>query len=345
MSSCNEPAARPRDRQPRRRVRCAPSRPRRDDPGKLRAAGLFRQFVPTRYGGFELDYGPTQLAICREIGTACGSTAWVLSVLACHAWLVGMFPEAAQDAVWAEGPDTIIASSFAPSTGAARAVDGGYVLDGIWQFSRWRSCSARWLVAAVPSPVGDERQLHFCLIPRADWEVLDTWYAAGLRGARNQRRAGRERFRTLRADPQCQCGRWPSDPGERRESLLHLPSADVVGLPLQHCEPRPRHRARAIEAYALRRPREPTKRTSLPALPTRRVRGGDRRGGSAPSSRCPWRSYGWAARARCHDRNAAEVAPELIVRGRDVGPCNRSSGHQRRRPQHGRHQPHPAGVT
>src|SRR5690349_7804652 len=52
-------------------------------------AGLLRLFVPARYGGYELDYGEPQLALGNVLGRACGSSAWVQSVLACHAWIVG----------------------------------------------------------------------------------------------------------------------------------------------------------------------------------------------------------------------------------------------------------------
>src|SRR5919197_1637122 len=72
------------------------------------AAGLFRVLQPVRYGGYELDYGRTQVELCRELGRACGSTAWLQCVLACHAWMVGMFPAEAQDAIWGQDQDTLI---------------------------------------------------------------------------------------------------------------------------------------------------------------------------------------------------------------------------------------------
>lgn len=145
-------------------------------------AGLLRVFVPARYGGYELDYGATQLSLGQVLGRACGSSAWIQSVLACHAWIVGMFPEAAQEAVWREDSDTIIASAFAPSTGKAHAVDGGYELNGVWQFSSGVH-HAEWIVVMVPLPEGDGIQLRYCLLPRKDFEVLDTWFSPGLRGS------------------------------------------------------------------------------------------------------------------------------------------------------------------
>lgn len=147
----------------------------------LRSAGLLLPFVPARYGGYELDYGPVQVALGRELGRACGSSAWVQSVLACHAWVLGMYPEAAQDAVWSRDPNTIVASAFAPSSGTTQPVDGGYVLDGVWQFSSGVD-AAGWLLPMMVVRSEDAVRLYFGLVHRADWEVLDTWYAAGLRG-------------------------------------------------------------------------------------------------------------------------------------------------------------------
>ena len=145
-------------------------------------AGLFRVFQPQRYGGYELDYGRTQIELGSVLGQACGSSAWVQSVIACHAWCVGMFPAAAQDAVWAPDPDARVASAFSSSTGRGRHVDGGVFLEGDWQFSSG-SAACQWviLLATLPGTDGDLARI-WCLVPRSDWEIVDTWYAAGLRG-------------------------------------------------------------------------------------------------------------------------------------------------------------------
>ena len=65
----------------------------------FRRAGFFRVLQPARFGGYEMDYGITQIELASVLGRGCGSSGWVQSVVACHAWLVGMYPEAAQDAV------------------------------------------------------------------------------------------------------------------------------------------------------------------------------------------------------------------------------------------------------
>ena len=147
---------------------------------ELRDAGLFRVFEPARYGGYELDYGPTQIALANALGPADGSVAWVHSVVACHAWLLGMYPLTAQDAVWGDNPDTLIASAFSARTGAAKPVDGGYWLQGDWEFSSGvHACD--WIILAAPVATQPGPPL-FCLVPRAEFEILDTWRSPGLRG-------------------------------------------------------------------------------------------------------------------------------------------------------------------
>jgi 3-hydroxy-9,10-secoandrosta-1,3,5(10)-triene-9,17-dione monooxygenase len=147
-------------------------------------AGLFRVFQPARFGGFELDYGRTQVELCHVLGQGCGSSAWVQCVLACHAWALGMFEPEAQDAVWGNDQDALIASSFAPRTGRGRPAPGGYQVEGDWQFSSGSNlCS--WVVLGTPIFEGDAprpTRMIWTLLPGSQWEVVDTWYAAGLKG-------------------------------------------------------------------------------------------------------------------------------------------------------------------
>lgn len=146
--------------------------------------GFFRVLQPRRYGGMELDYGRTQLELCTILGQACGSSAWVQMVVACHAWCLAMFPEPAQQAVWAEDPETLIASAFGFTTGKGRAVEGGYWVEGDWVFSSGSNL-CQWIILGTrleQETAGPPKQI-WTLLPRKDWEILDTWHAAGLKGS------------------------------------------------------------------------------------------------------------------------------------------------------------------
>ena len=62
---------------------------------EFQEAGLFRALQPERYGGYELDPSVFYQAV-MDIGTVCGSSAWVLGVLGVHNWQLALFPEQAQ---------------------------------------------------------------------------------------------------------------------------------------------------------------------------------------------------------------------------------------------------------
>ncbi len=83
---------------------------------------LARCLQPVMFGGYGSDYR-VFTRIIRTLAQGCGSTAWVYAVFGEHNWLIGMFPEEAQHAVWGENPRALTASSFTP-TGEAVTVRG-----------------------------------------------------------------------------------------------------------------------------------------------------------------------------------------------------------------------------
>ncbi|RTE94994.1 acyl-CoA dehydrogenase family protein [Bradyrhizobium sp. LVM 105] len=149
----------------------------------LHDAGLFRMLQPARIGGAELDY--VALVDCAELlGQADASVAWNLANLASHHWMLGMFEEKAQDLVWGRDPNVLIASSFIFPAGRATRVEGGYQLRGSWPFSSGvASCEWNMLASVVYSEdEADGIEYRIFLLPKGDYNVLDTWNVAGLRG-------------------------------------------------------------------------------------------------------------------------------------------------------------------
>ncbi len=147
----------------------------------LRDAELFKVIQPQRIGGFEMDL-PTLHAVTMALGTGCAATGWVYLVTGAHTWVLGMFPEAAQDELKADDPDTFIPGTLA-SQGKAQIVDGGVRISGRWQFAS--GCDyGRWgLFAAVRSDSTPEDPKHVhVLVPNTDYMIEDTWYTMGLRG-------------------------------------------------------------------------------------------------------------------------------------------------------------------
>src|SRR5271167_764363 len=79
----------------------------------LLAAGISRILIPPRYGGYGLGLD-TWFEVVREIGKADASHSWCASLMIHHPHYLNQFPEAAQNAVWADGPEGSIAASIKP---------------------------------------------------------------------------------------------------------------------------------------------------------------------------------------------------------------------------------------
>src|SRR6476660_3038571 len=149
----------------------------------LHDAGLFRIVQPKQVGGSELDY--VALVDCADaLGQADASVAWNFANLASHHWMLAMFDPRAQQAVWNEDADALIASSFIFPAGRARKVDGGYVLSGNWPFSSGvESCEWNMLASVVASDdEADGVEYRICLVNKQDYRIKDIWNATGLRG-------------------------------------------------------------------------------------------------------------------------------------------------------------------
>src|SRR6201996_4837210 len=146
----------------------------------LHQAGLFRVVQPKRVGGSEFDY--VALVDCADrLGRGDASVAWNFANLASHHWMLGMFDRQAQDAVWSENADALIASSFIFPAGRARKVDGGYVLSGHWPFSSGVD-SAEWNMLASVVASDDEAdgiEYRIFLLRKSDYRIIDKWNAAG----------------------------------------------------------------------------------------------------------------------------------------------------------------------
>src|SRR5262245_43193963 len=143
----------------------------------LQAAGLIRIGNPEKYGGHGVE-PDVAFDVAWELGRGCGSTAWCYALWTAHNWWLGHFPERAQEEFFASGPDTLFSSGLDPTGGKAPSADGGFRLTGRWRFSS--GCdAATWAMVATGAAPDD---LTWLLIPRADYEVVDTWFAAGMRG-------------------------------------------------------------------------------------------------------------------------------------------------------------------
>jgi alkylation response protein AidB-like acyl-CoA dehydrogenase len=141
-------------------------------------AGMFRIPQPRRVGGYELSLRTLADAV-TSLSEACPSSGWVLMVMGAHHWCMGSFPEAAQDEVFGDGRDGLVAGTLS-SQGTAAPVDGGFRVEGRWQF-----CSgvdhAHWVILGCADASTHRPSVHV-VVPRVDLEVDDTWHVMGLQG-------------------------------------------------------------------------------------------------------------------------------------------------------------------
>jgi len=185
--SLEELIARARDLVPGLRKRAAETETQRrvgaDTARAFAEAGFFRVMQPQRFGGYELPFG-THTRIAAELGRGCASSAWVMSVIAVHSWIVGMFPLEAQEEVWGTDDAALVATSFLPAGAKVERVAGGFILSGRWKFSSGVDL-CRWAVPLVDLPPrgpGGKGELGLALIPLSDCKIEDTWYVSGLAG-------------------------------------------------------------------------------------------------------------------------------------------------------------------
>jgi 3-hydroxy-9,10-secoandrosta-1,3,5(10)-triene-9,17-dione monooxygenase len=194
----------------------------------LIASGLIRIGNPQRYGGLGIEYDAA-FDVGWELGRACGSTAWCYSLWTAHNWWIGHFPEQAQEEFFASGPDTLISSGLNPAGGKAEPVAGGIRVSGRWSFSS--GCdAASWGLVGLSGPNG----YIWALIPRPDYEILDTWFTSGMRGTGSKDIVVREAFvpehRTM--DPsRAGDGEWTGWELHRRRSY-RLPFRCMTGWDL-----------------------------------------------------------------------------------------------------------------
>jgi alkylation response protein AidB-like acyl-CoA dehydrogenase len=152
-------------------------RPADDVIEALKRTGVFRSFVPHRYGGYEIDLD-LFIDIGADVSEACPSTGWITTFYMEHNWLLGMFDEQLQGEIFSAQPYILAPGTVNPSGEAIRR-DDHYELTGRWQFGTgivhadWTLLSGRIVDDDSPLP-------RMFLVPVDEVEVKDTWHVDGM---------------------------------------------------------------------------------------------------------------------------------------------------------------------
>src|SRR5229473_1670822 len=147
----------------------------------LHESGLLRFHQPKAFGGMELPFVAV-VDIPAELARGCPSTAWSVGNVACHHWILGYYEPETQREVWDANPDALIASSIALAAGRGRTAAGGFIVNGRWPFSSAVD-NSEWNMLAVTVYDDDGKapiDWRLCLVPKREYEIIDTWYAMGM---------------------------------------------------------------------------------------------------------------------------------------------------------------------
>jgi 3-hydroxy-9,10-secoandrosta-1,3,5(10)-triene-9,17-dione monooxygenase len=134
---------------------------------------------PKRYGGYEFDV-PTLLRTVVEMARSDPGSGWCYTFATGHVPIIaGHYSKEAQDEIFSHGSGLALAPLRAPTGGTIRKVEGGYIVDGTWD---WGS-GMMYATHVMPTArfVGDDQPAGpptflLPIIPIEDVEVLwDSW--------------------------------------------------------------------------------------------------------------------------------------------------------------------------
>jgi alkylation response protein AidB-like acyl-CoA dehydrogenase len=152
-------------------------------------AGLFRLAAPAACGGLEADPG-TMIRAIEAIAEADGATGWTLMIgIETVGIALAALPPARAADLLGRQPDLVFAGALNP-LGRAVEVEGGLMVSGRWPYSSGcQTADYFWGGCLLNDPGGEPRRVdgrrvsRQVVVPRAAYEVVETWDASGLCGS------------------------------------------------------------------------------------------------------------------------------------------------------------------
>ncbi|MEM9623960.1 MAG: acyl-CoA dehydrogenase family protein [Pseudomonadota bacterium] len=146
----------------------------------IRDSGLFALMVPKQHGGFEADLD-TFFDVALTLSRADASMGWITGFYIEHnLWLFNYAEEVCTQVL--DGQNYVLApAALNIGGGKASRVEGGYLLNGQWQWGTgivhgtWVLAGGLVMDEAGPVPT-------FFLMPKSDVEPIDTWHVTGMCG-------------------------------------------------------------------------------------------------------------------------------------------------------------------
>ena len=149
-------------------------------------AGFFRVLLPKKLGGFELGVEAFYQLI-SEVARGCPSSAWCLCLSAGRTLtLASYWPEQAQQEIFGEHGHLVSPMSTKPQKDVVITRENrGLRISGTWKYCSGSPYSTHFMAGfELPSAEDGEPVLHWAVIPRSAYTVLDDWGGIiGMRGS------------------------------------------------------------------------------------------------------------------------------------------------------------------
>jgi alkylation response protein AidB-like acyl-CoA dehydrogenase len=150
-------------------------------------AGLFQLHLPRSMGGPELP-PLTTFRVIEELSKVDGSVGWCTMIANGACFFASRLGADVGRELFGQPPDPRIAGSLRPE-GKAYLVDGGYRVQGRWDFAsgidhaRWLLCTCAVMDGDSPrlTPAGTP-ELRYLLVPADAATIEDTWSVVGMCG-------------------------------------------------------------------------------------------------------------------------------------------------------------------
>ena len=143
---------------------------------KFKAAGFYKALQPLRFDGLELSMTDF-FRLVMEIARGCPSTGWCLSLGAGHSYIIAShFDEESQVELFGDGH--FIAPHRGPPMGKCIPVEGGYEIEGTWNYSSGVPYSTHFMGGILIEGKGSSDAMddtHVFVVPRDRYEILDDW--------------------------------------------------------------------------------------------------------------------------------------------------------------------------
>ena len=145
----------------------------------IRESGLYSLMVPRKLGGLEKDLD-TFFDVALTLSRADASMGWLTAFYIEHNLWLFNYPEPVYQHVFGDANHVLAPAALNIGGGMARKVDGGYRLQGQWQWGTGIVHSTWVMAGGVVVDDANGPVPTFFLLPTEQVEPIDTWHVTGM---------------------------------------------------------------------------------------------------------------------------------------------------------------------